>query len=76
MRSRKLRHFVSAVRGMDTTVVTTASSTRRNRRIGTSPFEDLLRHEIEAVIARLSYGMGSGWSNRKNAMSDRIQFEK
>ena len=35
-----------------------------------------LLHEIEAVLARVPYGMGSGWSNRKDAMSDRIQFEK
>jgi hypothetical protein len=35
-----------------------------------------LLHEIEAVLTRAPYGMGSGWSNRKDAMSDRIQFEK
>jgi hypothetical protein len=35
-----------------------------------------LLHEIEAVLARVPYGMGSGWSSRADAMSDRIQFEK
>jgi hypothetical protein len=35
-----------------------------------------LLHEIEAVLTRAPYGMGSGWSNRADAMSDRIQFEK
>jgi hypothetical protein len=35
-----------------------------------------LLHEIEAVLTRAPYGMGSGWSDRKSAMSDRIQFEK
>jgi len=35
-----------------------------------------LLHEIEAVLTRAPYGMGSGWSNRKDAMTDRIQFEK
>ena len=32
--------------------------------------------EIEAVLARVPYGMGSGWSSRADAMSDRIQFER
>ncbi len=35
-----------------------------------------LLHEIEAVLARVPYGMGSGWSSRADAMSDRMQFEK
>ena len=35
-----------------------------------------LLNEIEAVLARVPYGMGSGWSSRADAMSDRIQFEK
>lgn len=35
-----------------------------------------LLHEIEAVLARVPYGMGSGWSSRADAVSDRIQFEK
>jgi hypothetical protein len=35
-----------------------------------------LLHEIEAVLTRAPYGMGSGWSSRADAMSDRIQFEK
>lgn len=35
-----------------------------------------LLHEIEAVLVRAPYGMGSGWSSRKDALSDRIQFEK
>ena len=35
-----------------------------------------LLHEIEAVLTRAPYGMGSGWSDRKSALSDRIQFEK
>lgn len=38
--------------------------------------EDGLLHEIEAVLVRAPYGMGSGWSSRQDAMSDRIQFEK
>jgi hypothetical protein len=35
-----------------------------------------LLHEVEAVLTRAPYGMGSGWSSRADAMSDRIQFEK
>jgi hypothetical protein len=35
-----------------------------------------LLHEIEAILTRAPYGMGSGWSDRKSAMSDRIQFER
>ena len=35
-----------------------------------------LLREIEAVLTRAPYGMGSGWSSRADAMSDRIQFEK
>jgi hypothetical protein len=35
-----------------------------------------LLHEIEAVLTRAPYGMGSGWSSRADAMSDKIQFEK
>jgi hypothetical protein len=35
-----------------------------------------LLHEIEAILARVPYGMGSGWSSRADAMSDRIQFDK
>jgi hypothetical protein len=35
-----------------------------------------LLHEIEAILARVPYGMGSGWSSRADAMSDRIQFEE
>jgi hypothetical protein len=38
--------------------------------------ENGLLHEIEAVLTRAPYGMGSGWSSRPDAMSDRIQFEK
>ena len=38
--------------------------------------ENGLLHEIEAVLTRAPYGMGSGWSSRQDAMSDRIQFEK
>ena len=37
---------------------------------------ELLLHEIDAVLTRAPYGMGSGWSSRQDAMSDRIQFEK
>lgn len=33
-----------------------------------------LLHEIEAVLERSPYGMGSGWSSHADAMSDRIQF--
>src|SRR5690606_17635150 len=36
---------------------------------------ELLLHEIEAVLVRAPYGMGSGWSSRQDALSDRIQFE-
>ena len=35
-----------------------------------------LLHEIEAILTRAPYGMGSGWSSRADAMSDKIQFEK
>lgn len=35
-----------------------------------------LLHEIEAILTRAPYGMGSGWSSRADALSDRIQFEK
>jgi hypothetical protein len=35
-----------------------------------------LLHEIEAILTRAPYGMGSGWTDRKTALSDRIQFEK
>lgn len=35
-----------------------------------------LLHEVEAVLTRAPYGMGSGWSSKADAMSDRIQFEK
>jgi hypothetical protein len=35
-----------------------------------------LLHEVEAVLTRAPYGMGSGWSSRADAMSDRIQFER
>jgi hypothetical protein len=30
-------------------------------------------HEIEAVLDRCPYGMGSGWSSRQDAMSDRAR---
>jgi hypothetical protein len=33
-----------------------------------------LLHEIEAVLERVPYGMGSGWSSWEDAMSDRIQW--
>jgi hypothetical protein len=32
-----------------------------------------LLHEIEAVLERAPYGMGSGWSSRQDALSDKIQ---
>jgi hypothetical protein len=35
-----------------------------------------LLHEIEAILERVPYGMGSGWSTWEDAMSDRIQFGK
>jgi hypothetical protein len=35
-----------------------------------------LLHEIEAILTRAPYGMGSGWSDRKSALSDGIQFER
>jgi hypothetical protein len=38
--------------------------------------ENGLLHEIEAILTRAPYGMGSGWSSRADALSDRIQFEK
>lgn len=36
--------------------------------------ENGLLHEIEAILERVPYGMGSGWSTWEDAMSDRIQF--
>ena len=36
--------------------------------------ENGLLHEIEAVLERVPYGMGSGWSSWEDAMSDRIQW--
>ena len=35
-----------------------------------------LLHEIEAILERVPYGMGSGWSSWEDAMSDRIQFAR
>lgn len=32
-----------------------------------------LLHEIEAILERVPYGMGSGWSSWEDAMSDKIQ---
>jgi len=34
-----------------------------------------LLHEIEAILERAPYGMGSGWSTWEDAMSDRIQWQ-
>jgi hypothetical protein len=33
-----------------------------------------LLHEIEAILERVPYGMGSGWGSWEDAMSDRIQW--
>jgi hypothetical protein len=33
-----------------------------------------LLHEIEAILERVPYGMGSGWSSWEDAVSDRIQW--
>jgi hypothetical protein len=35
-----------------------------------------LLHEIEAILERVPYGMGSGWSSWEESMSDRIQFAR
>ena len=34
-----------------------------------------LLHEIEAILERVPYGMGSGWSSWEDAMSDKIQWQ-
>ena len=34
-----------------------------------------LLHEIEAILERVPYGMGSGWSTWEDAMSDKIQWQ-
>jgi hypothetical protein len=36
--------------------------------------ENGLLHEIEAVLERVPYGMGSGWSSWEDAMSDKAQW--
>jgi hypothetical protein len=33
-------------------------------------------HEIEAILERVPYGMGSGWSSWEDAMSDKIQWPR
>ncbi len=37
--------------------------------------ENGLLHEIEAILERVPYGMGSGWSSWEDAMSDKIQWQ-
>ena len=34
-----------------------------------------LLHEIGAILERVPYGMGSGWSSWEDAMSDKIQWQ-
>ena len=34
-----------------------------------------LLHEIEAILERVPYGMGSGWSSWEDAMSDKIPWQ-
>ena len=34
-----------------------------------------LLHEIEVILERVPYGMGSGWSSWEDAMSDKIQWQ-
>jgi hypothetical protein len=33
-------------------------------------------HEIEAILERVPYGMGSGWSSWEDSMSDKIQWPR
>jgi hypothetical protein len=33
-------------------------------------------HEIEAILERVPYGMGSGWSSWEDAMSDKMQWPR
>jgi hypothetical protein len=37
--------------------------------------EKRLLHEIEAILERVPYGMGSGWSSWEDAMSDKMQWQ-